>query len=84
MGIISLQKFKELKFGTIVGLVNDKKDKYPFVYGIKIDNTHILEVTPVYSENKILINATGSRRNVSSFILAKCKQIPDEIFKKRI
>jgi hypothetical protein len=81
--IISYAQFKRLKIGTIIGLSNGLKLK-PFVYGIKINDKEIVEVTPIYHNKRIETNFTGTIRQVETFILYKYKHLPNNLFKKRL
>lgn len=79
---ININQFEKARIGTIVGLFLEEKDKQPFVYGVKINNNQIVEVSPIYRTTGRTDNFTGGIRVIDSFIISRYKKLPDGIFKK--
>ena len=78
---ITTIQFQNAKIGIMVGLLLEGGS--PFIYGVKINQRQIVEVTPVYTHNKITINATGSKRYVGTFEMVRVNSLPDGLFRKR-
>ena len=79
---ISKKQYNWAKIGTIIGLHHTDENE-PFVYGTKIDNTHVIEVSPIYNGKDLKLNMTGTKRDITLFNLTRHKNIPSMLFKKR-